>query len=296
MSDWNWFFSSLAQCNAAIVGFLGGFTINKILNKENEFSILIHEMNDIFIKIKDQLRHIDNRYIIWLNNKKRERTISSDKFKNLILNEKEKIDYKSVLYNLDFSEFDSLSEIKSIIESTVNSHKENKTNTSQNMSSSLIYNLFLNETLETKIKINEELNKEFDLIKTELINTRKLSDEVQSLYNQTDVFPKEINSIQTVLLIILLLYYIGVIIPLIFTPILCFEISMFNIIKVLILLASTIVFLITISIFFEKVSILNFKKVDISELIKYCDYTNYSEYFKNYDDWEKYFEKEKKSE
>ena len=35
--DWNWFFSSLAQSTAAIVGLFGAFIITKIINNEKEY-------------------------------------------------------------------------------------------------------------------------------------------------------------------------------------------------------------------------------------------------------------------
>ncbi len=35
--DWNWFFSSVAQSGAAIVGIFGAFIITKIINNQQEY-------------------------------------------------------------------------------------------------------------------------------------------------------------------------------------------------------------------------------------------------------------------
>ena len=48
--DWNWFFSSVAQSAAAIVGILAAFIITKILNSQTEYN---HNLNEI-INIKNE--------------------------------------------------------------------------------------------------------------------------------------------------------------------------------------------------------------------------------------------------
>lgn len=48
MLDWNWFYSTIAQCSAAIVGFMGAFVIVKIINKETKYYEIKHEIKEIF--------------------------------------------------------------------------------------------------------------------------------------------------------------------------------------------------------------------------------------------------------
>lgn len=53
MSDWNVFYSSLAQSTAAFVGLLGAFIITKIINNEQQF-------NENKILIEDYIVNANN--------------------------------------------------------------------------------------------------------------------------------------------------------------------------------------------------------------------------------------------
>ena len=50
--DWNWFFSSISQCGAAIIGIIGGFVISQIINSNNKHSDLVEEFKDLEIKFQ----------------------------------------------------------------------------------------------------------------------------------------------------------------------------------------------------------------------------------------------------
>jgi|ERR1041384_2224799 hypothetical protein len=65
--DWNWFFSSLAQSVAALVGVFSAFVITKIVNNQSEFSKKVartQELLDISLKHKDAASLC---YFAWVN-------------------------------------------------------------------------------------------------------------------------------------------------------------------------------------------------------------------------------------
>lgn len=56
--DWNWFFSSLAQSVAALVGVFAAFIITKIINNQAEFqrkNLRLRELLSISAKYRDAL-------------------------------------------------------------------------------------------------------------------------------------------------------------------------------------------------------------------------------------------------
>lgn len=90
MSDWNVFYSSLAQSTAAFVGLLGAFIITKIINNEQQFNenkILIEDYIVVANNLKMRLK---DRYFDWYNTRLRKKV-----FEKL---EDASYDDKSILY------------------------------------------------------------------------------------------------------------------------------------------------------------------------------------------------------
>ncbi len=50
MLDWNWYFSSLAQSTAAVVGIFGAFIITKILSNQSEYSQKKSQLKTLLIR------------------------------------------------------------------------------------------------------------------------------------------------------------------------------------------------------------------------------------------------------
>ena len=66
-TDWNWFFSSLAQSAAAIVGIFGAFIITKILNNQSTFSARRAEAQSLILEGKRISDDAKGRYFEWYN-------------------------------------------------------------------------------------------------------------------------------------------------------------------------------------------------------------------------------------
>lgn len=70
--DWNWFFSSMAQSAAAIVGILGAFIITKVLTNQAQFSekcLRFRSLRTAASKLVDSADHLAFAWYVRLNRK-----------------------------------------------------------------------------------------------------------------------------------------------------------------------------------------------------------------------------------
>ena len=75
MSDWNVFYSSLAQSTAAFVGLLGAFIITKIINNEQQFNENKILIEDCIVTANNLKRRLKDRYFNWYNTRIREKAL-----------------------------------------------------------------------------------------------------------------------------------------------------------------------------------------------------------------------------
>lgn len=111
MSDWNVFYSSLAQSTAAFVGLLGAFIITKIINNEQQFNENKILIEDCIVTANNLKMRLKDRYFNWYNTRIREKVF--EKMEDNSYDDKN-ILYKSpeIIYNeYKFSEFDQKSEV-----------------------------------------------------------------------------------------------------------------------------------------------------------------------------------------
>ena len=111
MSDWNVFYSSLAQSTAAFVGLLGAFIITKIINNEQQFNENKILIEDCIVTANNLKMRLKDRYFNWYNTRIREKAF--EKMEDNSYDDKN-IFYKSpeIIYNeYKFSEFDQKSEV-----------------------------------------------------------------------------------------------------------------------------------------------------------------------------------------
>src|SRR5215218_10358051 len=67
MSDWNWFFSALPQCAAAIVGLGGAFLVTKIVNNEAEYGRNLAQAQQLLDEAMHLQDKLSARYFDWYN-------------------------------------------------------------------------------------------------------------------------------------------------------------------------------------------------------------------------------------
>jgi len=79
--DWNWFFSSIAQSGAALIGIIGAFLISRVLNEKDVNSTILHEFRDIAFKRTNVVHDIENIPFDWYN---RNTILQSKEFWNML--------------------------------------------------------------------------------------------------------------------------------------------------------------------------------------------------------------------
>ena len=303
MLDYNWFFSSVAQSAAAIVGIFSAFITSKILNNQNDYKNNLKKLKNYKNKMAYYIGKTKNRYFSWYNEKIREKEIEEIcKDLNLIIEEgtlytetkiPEYIDDKEITrdlieklyYEKDFSIYDS----RDTIESEIIKHLTGEKTISKNpltIDSRLFQNQ-RNELEEEEEKISE------------------LRDEILHFMREIKVFKEEIEGnpessvlIGNSIVMVSILFLVGVIYPLSFLPLEKLEISfkIENILRnifcfkgILLTIISSI-FLVILVIFHTVNRKMKYSKEEIEVFNKYSDIRNYSVYFKNMVENKEFFE------
>ncbi len=291
--DWNWLYSSLSQSIAAIVGLIGSFIITKIISNQAIYKVNNDKLSEFILNSKSLKEKINNRYFTWYNNNIRKR-----EFEELNDNlEKNGIKKSSLEYynSLKFSLFDDRVEILHEIDSRIKNYK--KTQEKKAMFGSLIPTSFPHLSMLNTNEINEEKESINNLI-IEISQNIQL---INNFINEIKINPQSSILIFWSIIIILILFYIGVIFPLCLLPvdnnnpnILNYQ-SMLSI-KGVILLFVTLLFSLIMTIFMITNIMIKYKKEDIDKLKVYSDLGNYSKFLKIYEINKKYFSELKKNE
>jgi hypothetical protein len=200
MADWNWLYSAFAQSAAAIVGFFGGFIINKVINRDAEYHSIEERSTMLFARIMDQSRKLEHRYFGWYNERTRENVGRSDEFEELVQKGSGTPDYSKLLPELKYSPFDSFTEIKRHIDENWGKGKAFDW-VAPNMS-----NLY------------RALAEERELIDKEFISTEGLITDIRNHIGYIVAFPKGGRIIKFSLILVSLLFLIGVMFPLALSP------------------------------------------------------------------------------
>ena len=277
--DYNWFFSSISQCAAAIAGFFGAFIITKIISRDSEYSVLIRRISIIKADIEKQKADLNNCNFKQYNNTIRAKIFKSPKFKlfiEKITNNNDEGKLNSIIYSFKFSPFENLEQLKNQIKKRLEKKiiiKKQKTN-----------------VIETNNDSFDDLNS----IKEEITTTEYLIGTIKSLLSEIESFPKDRNTISISLFATLLIFLIGIIYPLHFLPqtntfSICLDISClkeyfnnsFNSFQFALLLIFTVIFLFLIGLFYKKNKSHVFNEKDIEHLNTFIVLENYSVFLLN---------------
>jgi hypothetical protein len=67
ITDWNWFFSSLSQCGAALIGIIAAFIISKLLTENEKKERIYQTLRDLNLEYNNLQKRLSKRYIEWYN-------------------------------------------------------------------------------------------------------------------------------------------------------------------------------------------------------------------------------------
>ena len=277
--DFNWFFSSLAQSVAAIIGIFMTFIISKILSNQSEFEKNKREISNLKNNIehlKDLIRKVN---FLWLIKNKRKialENISADEFPEKLYGEaksyhsNEEIDDRKLLFFFREEYFSVYDKHNDVFEET-----KNVLTGMKNISGGLFVErpyALINEVDEKATSVEVEINK----------NIREISTFIEENENN----PLKSILIKNIITTVIFLFLLGVIMPLMLLPVkigetpLIFDNNIFFI-KSFLLFVISIVFLVMMSILYKINNNFNYNKEDIEYLREHCKIENYSEYFKN---------------
>lgn len=222
--DWNWFFSSLAQSTAAIVGIFGAFIFTKIIGNEAEYHRKRSKFKELVnraVRLEDEA---DNRYFSWYNQQ-----VEIDEIDRLIkrLDEPNLLTPEEYIAELNFSPYVPVDEVLALIRSKL--EEETRLQESPPPSNSMNplmampvdlsrtqmditrsqMRMSLRAQLEAEREAIERLRVEVD---DHIRSSRRFLEEVKNN-------PESSSAISKSIVAALLLFFVGVVYPLSFMPI-----------------------------------------------------------------------------
>lgn len=297
--DWNWFFSSLSQSAAAIVGIFGAFIITKILSNQTTFSEKKKRVNELIVGAEKIIDNAESLYFEWYNKHTNSRQFDGieDLLKRGIDEDAER------LYDeLDFSVFAERSKVVKSINIFLENRKERiaREQEEARRKSSVQKNNFSlgisaisalaspNIPKIPDLHLHGELAKEREAIDRELRNARHHIRLIMGFLDSVKGDPESSPQITYALIMITVLFYIGVIYPLSFMPVpsnVTFELSFgafWNLLLSLkggLLAAVSIVFSAALAMFLVINLRMKHSQSDISRLEELTKLGAYSSYF-----------------
>ncbi|WP_339492554.1 hypothetical protein [Pseudomonas sp. EA_15y_Pfl2_R67] len=258
IADWNWFFSSLSQSAAAIVGIFGAFIITKIFSNQTAFSEKTAKLNNYLIEAKKIADDAKSYNMEWHNKHYNDGEYrkfhdfldehfpaneSMEKITNQILEE--------FIDKSDFSRYSEKEEIKKeliyiaskVCETNVTAREEQEASDradeifkdtpifkllggSETLSAMRNYNAFANgnsrslySTYDPIYKTNwDEVTKEREGLERSYLVAKHHARLVADLLQSTEGNPESPRQLSTALALVLCIFFIGVIYPLSFMP------------------------------------------------------------------------------
>jgi len=290
--DWNWYFSSLAQSAAAIVGIFGAFIISKILSNDSVFrqkTILAKELIVGAEKVVDDANDI---YFSWFIMRTNEEAF--DDAKELL--DKDIYDAEQIYDECPFSVYvpreEIVEQIRKMIEDRLSQVKKKEEELQRKLKAQpglgIIESVHRPLPKMPNLDLLNELNKERDSIDRVIRDARHqirlISNHLENILGN----PESSSQISYTLVLIVLLFFSGVIYPLSFLPLpvdVHIELSLSAFFPVLfslkgsLLAVVSIIFTAIIAMFFYMNLTMKHSQGIIDRLKPFVDISSYSEYF-----------------
>lgn len=294
--DWNWFFSSLSQSAAAIVGIFGAFIITKILTNQATFSEKKNRLRELIAgaeKVKDDA---DSLYFNWYN--KHTNNGEFEKIESL-LEEGAEEDALHLYNRLNFSAYVAKSAVVESIERNLKARRERMQRELEEPQrrSKLFAGVGLSElpnlvntrlALPSNTHISGDLTKEREAIERVIRDARHHIRLVSDFLDSVRGNPESSPQIAYALVLVTVLFYVGVIYPLSFMPVpqnAVFDLSLAAFFPLLfslkgaLLAAVSLVFTAALAMFFLMNVNMKHSSEDLEQLDAHTELGAYSEYF-----------------
>ena len=301
-TDWNWFFSSVAQSAAAIVGLFGAFIVTKILANQTAFAEKSRRIQEL-ITLGQKLADASNRLSFeWYH-----RNDSADELESLErLLEKDDTQTSEALYGkLHFSPYipiaeaiEAIARAKTLREERLERKREEKRRQLEQAHSQRFSDiartmdpgLFRDTSSSMRLHQRPRLEKEREEINRLFTEVKHHARVVSDFYAIVSPNPESSPVITASLILILTLFFAGVIYPLSFMPlptdwkpvISLAEIPSFIFsLRGALLCVVAALFTAMLTIFFVMNIFLKYPTAMLERLEKYKHLSEYSQYFAN---------------
>lgn len=327
--DWNWFFSSLSQSAAAIVGIFGAFIITKIFSNQTSFLEKTTKIRQLLIQAKKITDDANSSNIAWHNrhynnskfmkfhdylDKKFPAQESMEVINDEILDDfintntfskySEKIDIKKELIFIATNVFKANTETRESEEAADRAEAEFRKNpllqylgASETLIGMRNFNNMLNPSSKQYFSSYEpiyntnwdEVTRESEKLEKSYLEAKHHSRLAAELLKSTEGNPESPRQISEALLLVLFIFFIGVIYPLSFMPATSapqISISMNIIIshifsfKGALLGIISIAFTAIVVVFYSTNYKMKYSPIDLAEIRELTNAKNYCTYFK----------------
>lgn len=303
-SDWNWFYSSLAQSAAALVGVFGAFLVSFFMSYITEFNRLLSQITKVKNKIEYQKTRnsLCDYNAIAKNN--RELVKNSEEFKKYMQEcyKQDSFTRETFFSTFQFSIFDDpdniFDEFELLINKEFEERRKNEIIRNEEKQGKTIQDLY--ESLRERSCIPHTLsipndtvfllsaierqthNGELNQITHSLLDSRQLIYEVKEIITNIDTHQRNKNIFSASSSLVFLIFSSVVIVPLFLIPV-GEIISNLSNIKILLIIIFFLGISIPLLLLTIKVVRNSFDKGDIEYLKKHLAFSEYNEYFKNID-------------
>lgn len=303
--DWNWFFSSLSQSAAAIVGIFGAFIITKILSNQAAFAEKTNRMRELLVLAQRVVDDASDLSIDWYNKRIAEREI--DRLNDLL--EKHSDETPEQLYDrLKFSVFIekhvALQVIGNVIESRNRriekereAARQRAEERSRRGSGFAAFAETASPVFDTRgplnLHVGPALEKERDAIDLVVRNARHHIRLVKDFLDTVKGNPESSPQITYALILITALFYVGVVYPLSFMPVrmdtqpvlsLSAFIDIPFSLRGALLTAVSAIFTGILAMFFAMNVRMKYQPQEIQKLVEFSSLGAYSKYFQVMDE------------
>ncbi len=288
--EWNWFYSSLAQSTAAIVGVFAAFIITKVINSQAAFEQKRRQLDELITNGKILQSKIESRRISWYNEQLRSRGMV--KLDNSLRRSHSLADAEKYYRDIEVSRYDLKQEVVEAIEAKIKAWNEfHRAKNQKRVTDDII----VPPDSQSATSDPGEVRQEGELIESLRVEIEGHISRAKDFLKENLSNPEYSLFARVTIVVSMLLFLVGVIWPLSFLPyndsrpIQVSDLSLPGVIDIFmsfkgILLSA--VFLIFICVMIALLLVnrrLRFDPARMEGLRRFTSYATYSEYFVNFE-------------
>ncbi len=274
--DWNWFFSSVAQSIAALVGIIAAFVITSVVANQAEYSRRLPRAAELVATSRTLVDRFSGRHFSWYNKRRLESALNSVEYR---LRKGTQADAKALYTQLNFPRFIPRDEVLPEIEERIRFVQHPPRTAGIGLPYTLISpNVSLSD-------ISDKVDAEGELIGQLVIEAKSHARLVEQFLREVDGNPQDPPLLRFAVAALLALFFVGVIFPLFLLPVSGGQSPQFPVRvawrllgspKGLILTVSSIIFTGICVCFFVVSTRLRYPRAIVNELRHFTDLAAYS--------------------